>query len=133
MKNYTELSLENLQRTSKNWDGQTKVILLSVDGSGGMFGGGTRLMHITLHGENSITETGTITINGLVTTSYNISRGANGGNSQSLSYYKGLTDFNETYASQPTIKINIEGSCGGAESSICEILSAEKDWISENN
>lgn len=128
MENLTQLSIKNLERTSKNWDKRTKDILLFISGGSNMFGGSTKMLHITLHGENSIVETGTITINGVVVGGYNISRGANGVNWQKLSYYKGVESFSDIDFKKPTYTINIEGSCTGAEDAMCAILSAEKDW-----
>ena len=135
MKNYKNLSIEDLKETSKNWNGFTKYLLVYIDGSGGMCGGGSRLVHVVLHGENSGTETGTIEVRGIATMSYNIARGANGGTMQVLSYYKGYNEFNDTYGenAKPTYKAIIEGSCSGGEAALCSFLNAEQDWIIENN
>jgi hypothetical protein len=129
MKNYTELSLGNLKETSKNWNGDTKDLLLFIGGSGDMCGGSARLVHVVLHGKNSIYETGSISIKGVASAMYNIARGANGETCQVVCYYKDKTDFRDIHNTKPTYKATIDGSCGGGEEAICSILRAEKDWI----
>jgi hypothetical protein len=126
------LTFEKLERTSKNWDRQTKEILLYLKGSGDMFGGSTQFLHITLHGDNSLTPTGTITVNGLAKAIYNIARGENGGNYQILSYYKGANGSTDTRSIEHTYRIKIDGRCGGCEEALCSILNAEKDWLIKN-
>lgn len=123
------IKLENLQHTSKNWDRRTKDLIVHIEGAGNMWGGWGRMLHVTLHGDNSTTETGLITVNGIIEGGYNISRGANGDSSQNLSYYKGVVDFDDIQHKSPTYKIIIEGTCGGAEEAMCTILSAERDWL----
>lgn len=132
--NISDLSIEKLERTSINWDKRTKELLLFVCGSGNMFGGSGRMIHITLHGENSIYETGTCSLNGLVEYGTNIARGANGESSANMKYYKGVNSFTEIgYNKAPNFEITIAGTCGGADGAICEILSATKEWSVNND
>jgi hypothetical protein len=133
MKNYTELSLENLQLTSKNWDGYTKDLLLFIEGWGNVCGNSSRYVHVILHGKNSGTETGTIEVKGVAISDTNIARGTNGNTYQVVSYYKDKTDFKDMHNAQPTYKARIDGACVGGEMAICTILRAEIDWIIENN
>lgn len=124
------LRLESLERLSKNWDRRTAELSVYVDGSGNMFGGSSRHLHVIIHGENSINETGKIYILGLFVTSYNIARGANGADSCSTSYYKGLTDFAQiTPQSIPTATCQIEGMCGGTQEAIAGNLGLISDYI----
>ena len=131
MKNILELTLEDLKETSKNWDGSSKYLLVYLEGSGDMFGGSAKFVYVTLHGKNSIYETGSIRVDGIAKMSYNIARGGNGETCQVVSYYKGVTDFKDTYTlnPKPTYKVTIEGSCGSGEEALRSFLRAEQDWI----
>lgn len=131
MKTITNLGLQNFDRTSKNWDKRTKTLLVHVEGSGNMFGGGGKLIHVTLHGDNSITDTGSVTIEGVATYGHNISRGANGDNSQTVKYFKGIENFDDVNTKTPTYMIEITGSCGGGEDALRSILQAELEWLVE--
>lgn len=127
----TTLSLGNLERLSRNWDGRTCEILLYMTGSGNMFGGSGKMLHLTVHGENSIKDKGTIEIIGATQFSYNIARGANGPDSGWMSYYKGITDLKQLDQPnlQPTYKVTVEGSGNGTDSAMCQILNTKKDWF----
>jgi len=114
-----------------NWNYRTKDLLIALKGSGNMFGSSHKLIHVTLHGDNSITKTGVLTINGVATSNINISRGANGETSETIMYYKGLTDFDNLYNTKESFKIAITGSGGGGESALSTMLSAEKTYLKD--
>lgn len=115
-----QIAVESLEILSKNWDNRTIKILV-CESRGNMFGGQGEGVVVTVHGENSISQTGKIELVGRVTFSYNISRGVNGPKSETLTY----TPIN---GSDP-ITINIVGSCGGAKEALCAILGCQKDYL----
>jgi hypothetical protein len=120
------ITLDTLERTSREWDKRTLNLLVHIGGAGNMFGGHGRLVHITLHGENSIHETGSITINGIAKDGYNIARGANGDSTAQCDYFKGATSFDDL--KEPTYSIGINGTCGGATEALTSILHATLDY-----
>lgn len=122
------LTLDQLERTSKNWDNRTQTIMLHTGGAGNMWGGYGAGYVITLHGDNSALETGLIEIKGVWKSGYNIARGANGDDRGTVSYWKGVTDLNA--ADGPAdFKITVEGSCDTGDNTLCSILSAKPDWL----
>lgn len=123
------LSVAQLQHTSTNWDKKTKTILLYMAGAGNMFGGGGKGYCITLHGDNSTSPTGQIDVLGIFSESYNIARGANGGNSGTISYWIGIDDLTAIHSDNPTFRIDVTGSCNTGRDTLCAILSAEMDWL----
>jgi len=127
----TEIKFEDLQRTSKNWDSKTVNLMVFLKGYGNMFGGSNSAVHLVLHGDNSSTETGTIEVRGIMTSSNNIARGANGPNSCSAKYYKGVDNFDNLYecGTYDTKTIQVTGICGGAEDLMMKSLSCHKEWL----
>ena len=134
MENFTEF-VKNLKPESisefniKPWDEQSTEMVIFVEGSGNMFGGSSILVFVTLHGKNSIHETGSFTLTGIIKSGYNISRGANGDSRCSADYFKGCTTLKETYDAKPTYHAEVTNTCGGAEEAICSALSSKKFWL----
>lgn len=125
----TQITLAQLERTSKDWDKKTKNILLFISGAGNMFGGGGKGYFLKLHGENSIYPTGKIDVMGVFSETYNVARGQNGPNSGSISYFKDAVDLDAIDRNKPTFKIDVAGSCDTGRDTLCTLLSASMDWI----
>lgn len=123
------LSVSNLERTSKNWDKRTTDVLVAFGGYGNMFGGSGKLVHLRIHGDNSMTETGTIDIKGVAIYSSNIARGENGPSSSICQYYTGATSFDDLSSKEASYTIKTEGTCGGYDDALSSILSAKKEWF----
>jgi len=131
MQQEPKFEVSQLERLSKSWDKRTTNILLRVSGHGNMFGGSGCGYLLTVHGENSIEQTGKIDIKGVFIDSYNISRGANGDNRGRVAYYGNITDINlyEDNFAGPNFEINVKGSCDTGIDTLCTILSAKLDFI----
>jgi hypothetical protein len=125
----TNLTIESLLITSKNWDRRTVELSIFLDGSGNMFGGSSRRVHAVLHGENSTAPTGSLEVRGLILVEYNIARGANGSSRSSATYYADATDFNNLQGHSPTLSAEVVGNCSGAEYAITSSLGLTSDSI----
>jgi hypothetical protein len=123
------LTIESLKNISRNWDRRTVELSVWVDGSGNMFGGSSRRVHVVLHGQNSIEPNGQIDVRGVIVVDYNIARGANGASSSSAKYYKGATDFDQLSGAVPTLSAEMVGNCSGAEYAINGALALTCDSL----
>jgi len=135
--NYTEIKFENLRDTSRNWDRQSKNLMVFIKGSGNMFGGEGQHVHLFINGENSIYETGLIEVLGLLVETNTIARGENGPNRcwagyYSLSSYEGKIDFPDLPKLRPLHDIKITGWSGGAKELIMEKYWAEPEFLVED-
>lgn len=122
------LKLENFENFQK-WDKKTVKLRIVLCAGGNMWGGSSYGACITLHGENSISETGTVTIDGTYEHIYNIARGDNG-DSSSITHYWDLKDFEKYNIEEPKFKCRVDGNCSGSEEAIDSILGTKKAFLS---
>jgi len=118
------LSLNNFERLSLNWDNHTTNVLLVISGSSNYYGGGGTYLHICVHGVNSITPN-KFEVLGYAVSGYNIARTYNSVDSAYTKYYK-----NQLSAiGEPTYDINVSGSCCTGSETLLAILNAKKDFL----
>lgn len=123
-----EISLKFSELKLPNYDPEKTITgVVFLRGGGNMFGGSAEYAVVTIHGKYSILETKSITVKGVITTNYNIARGANGGDSDNLSYYEGLKTL-DNWNVGPTFTVAVKGRNGGAIDSAVSLLGAEKIW-----
>lgn len=124
------ITLQKLERMSGMWDRRTIELMVFIGGGANMFGGHSEYVHVVLHGDNSIQETGTIEYLGFVQAGWNIARGANGENSSTANYRKFVSP-NTDELGQIIYSVEIKGTSGGADNAMCSILNAHKDYLNK--
>lgn len=125
--------INSLSNLSNTWNDKssTKELMVRFNGSGNMFGGSGRFVHILIHGRYSAAQPhGTMEFVGHGFYSYNIARGANGPTASGARYYKSKTvpSYDNYDQTPPTYTIDVQGSCG-ADSAMLAVLNLDIDFL----
>lgn len=109
-----------------SWNGETVTVAVNVIGGSSQIGGNNKALVICIHGWNSIYETGSIDVKGVIDFGYTIFTSGERNLTAFAKYYEASKDGKSEYA---TYTVDVQGSCAGAEEAILSIMNIKKYWV----